>query len=135
MIIREATPEEEVAFFGQRDPGMRHLSCAVVDGQPIAMAGVIRDPRYQGSLFEEDGRWIGFLDVREPMTVPWMAVVAIRRFLLEQTEPVIVQWDDALPTAEPLLRALKFQPTAEFIPDFRQPSRKLRIWLWQPSPQ
>lgn len=136
MIIREPTPEEERAFFGANDPAIRDLRCAVVGGQVVAMSGVIRDPRYYGTIFEEDGRWVGFLQLA-PDSAPLgvNAVIAMRRYLESQTEPLIVQWDDAYPTAEKLLRVLGFTPTDEFLPDIRNPPRKLRVWSWQPSPR
>jgi len=136
MLIRDATPQEERAFFGSNDPTIRDLRCAVTGDTVVAMAGVIRDPRFCGSIFEEDGRWIGFLQLA-PDAAPLgvHAVIAMRRYLETQTEPIIVQWDDAYPTAEKLLRVLGFTPTDEFIPDFRNISRKLKVWLWQPSPQ
>lgn len=136
MLIREATPEDEVAFFGRRDPATRDLRCAVIDGKIVAMSGVMRDPRYYGSIFEEDGRWIGFLTVA-PDVAPlgWPVVVAMRQFLKTQTEPLVVQHDDQEPKAERLLRLLGFTPTDEFVPDFRNPSRKLRTWAWLPPLQ
>jgi len=134
MLIREPTPEEERAFFGYRDPAIRDLQCAVIDGRVAAMCGVIRDPRYYGSIFEEEGRWVGFLQLA-PDAAPLgvHAVVAMRHYLKKQTEPIIVQWDDAYPTAEKLLRVLGFAPTDEFMPDYRDFSRKLRVWIWHPS--
>jgi hypothetical protein len=135
MLIREPTPEEEVAFFGYNDPAIRDLRCAVIGSQVVAMAGVIRDPRYYGSIFEEDGRWIGFLQLAsDAPKLGAMAVVAMRHYLKSQTDPIIVQWDDSYPTAEKLLRVLGFIPTEEFMASLRHPSQKLRIWLWQPSP-
>ena len=133
MIIRDLTPEEEKAFFGHRDPAIRDMQCAEIDGKVVAVCGVIRDPRYYGSIFEEDGRWIGFFQVApDAPSVGAMAVVAMRQYLKRQTEPIIVQWDDAYPTAEKLLRVLGFTPTEEFMPDYRETSRKLRVWTWQP---
>lgn len=136
MLIRAATPDEEISFLGHRDPCIRELRCAIVDGEVVAMSGVMRDPRYHGSIFEEDGEWIGFFSVAPgARLIGWAVVAAMRQFLKEQTEPVIVQWDDQFPTAERLLLALGFQRTDRIIADFRQPSRKLRIWIWQPLPQ
>lgn len=133
MIIREPTPAEEAAFFGGNDPAIRDLRCATIGGTVVAMAGVIRDPRYYGSVFEEDGRWIGFLQLAPDAALLGVhAVIAMRRYLETQTEPIIVQWDDAYPTAEKLLRVLGFTPTDEFMPDYRDISKKLRVWLWQP---
>jgi hypothetical protein len=136
MEIRDATPEEEIAFYGRHDDNVRDLKCAVIDGAVVAMSGVLRDPRFADTIFEERGRWFGFLELA-PGAAPlgWRAVAAIRAYLRQRTEPIIVQWDDALPKAERLLTVLGFQRTDEFIHDFRDPSRKLRIWQWQPSPQ
>jgi RimJ/RimL family protein N-acetyltransferase len=136
MQIREATAEEERAFFGRNDPAVRDLRCAVVDGTVVAMSGLMRDPVYYGSLFEEDGRWIGFLSLA-PGAKPlgWAAVVAMRHFMQTQTEPIVVQHDDRHPKAERLLKALGFRPTDEFKPHFLEKHRKLRTWLWQRSPQ
>jgi hypothetical protein len=130
--IRRASPEDELAFFGRHDPSARDLHCAVIGGKIVAMSGAVRDPRYYGSIFEEDGRWIGFLSMG-PDAVPlgWQAVVAMRQFLKTQTEPMVVQHDHTEPKAERLLRALGFQPTDEYAADLRNPARKLRIWLWQ----
>jgi len=136
MQIRAATAEEEKAFFGRNDPSVRDLRCAVIGDKVVAMSGVMRDPRYYGSVFEEDGRWIGFLSLAEEAPLlGWPAVVAMRQFLKSQTEPVVVQHDHDEPKAERLLRVLGFVPTEEIIPDFRDPSRRLRTWQWQPQPQ
>lgn len=137
MDIRPATAEEELAFFGHNDPCIRELKAGIQDGKVVAMSGVIRDPRYHGSLFEEDGRWIGFFQLAPDVSpqLGFQPVLAIRHWLQEQTESVIVQCDDAYPKAEKLLTILGFKPTDEFQADFRQPSRKLRIWIWQHSAQ
>lgn len=136
MLIRPATAEDELAFFGRHDPAVRDLRCAVVDGEIVAMSGLMRDPSYYGSLFEDEGRWIGFLTLK-PGAAPlgWPAVVAIRQFLRTQTETIIVQHDDLEPKAERLLKVLGFQPTDEFKPHFLEKTRKLRTWAWQPQPQ
>lgn len=136
MDIRPATPEEERAFFAHNDPCIRDLMAGVQDGHVIAMAGVMRDPRYHGSIFEEDGRWIAFLQLA-PNIPPlgFQPVLAMRHYLKQQTEDIIVMCDDTLPKAEKLLSVLGFSPTDKFEADFRQPTRKLRIWLWQHSPQ
>jgi hypothetical protein len=136
MLIRAATPEEEKAFFGRNDPSVRDLRCAVIEGKVVAMSGVIRDPRFYGSVFEEDGRWIGFLSLADGApALGWPAVAAMRQFLKTQTEPMVVQHDHGEPKAERLLQVLGFKPTNEIIPDFRDPSRRLRTWAWQPQPQ
>lgn len=133
MQIREMTEDEERDFFGRNDPSIRALSGAFVDGKCIAVAGVIRDPLYYGTMFEEDGRWIGFLQLADG-TAPLgpHVVIAMRHFLKKQAEPLIVQCEDFLPKAEKLLAVLGFTPTDRYEADFRMPSRKLRIWKWQP---
>lgn len=132
MQIRAATAEEEKAFFGRNDPSIRDLRCAVIDGCVVAMSGLMRDPHYYGSVFEEDGRWFGFLSLADGApALGWPAVVAMRQFLKSQTEPVVVQHDDTQPKAERLLTVLGFVKTDQSLPDFRDPKRKLRIWEWQ----
>jgi hypothetical protein len=136
MEIRDATPEEERAFFAHNDPCIRDLKAGIEDGKVVAMAGVIRDPRYHGSMFEEDGRWVGFLQLA-PDVPPLGAkpVLAMRQYLKVQAEDIIVMCDETLPKAERLLKVLGFLPTNELQADFRQPSRKLRIWAWRVSRQ
>ena len=132
MEIRRATPEDERAFFAHNDPCIRDLFAGIEDGKVIAMAGVIRDPRYHGSMFEEMGRWIGFLQLADDVPpLGARAVHAMRAYLKRQTEDIIVQCSDVHPKAERLLTLLGFIPTEEFMPVFRHPERKLRIWQWQ----
>jgi hypothetical protein len=136
MDIRDATPEEERAFFGHNDPCMRELKAGVEDGKVIAMSGVMRDPRYHGSIFEEDGRWIGFLQLAPDVPpLGFQPVLAMRHWLKSQREEIIVQCDDALPKAEKLLGVLGFTRTDEVMADFRRPGVKLRIWTWRPQQQ
>lgn len=134
MEIRPATPEEEREFFAHNDPCIRDLVAGLIDGVVVAMAGVIRDPRYHGSIFEEDGRWIGFLSLApgaQPLGM--RPVLVMRQYLKAQTEDIVVMCDETKPKAERLLTILGFKPTDELQADFRQPSRKLRIWAWQSS--
>lgn len=136
MLIREMTREEEHKFFGRNDPCLEHLSGAFIDGECVAVCGVMRDPRFYGSMFEEDGRWIGFLQLL-PTTKPLgaQAVIEMRRWMQRFTAPIEVQHHDEHPKAEKLLQVLGFKPTDRFEADHRKPSRKLRIWKWQPSAQ
>lgn len=132
MEIRRATAEDEREFFAHNDPCIRDLYAGIENGNVIAMAGVIRDPRYHGSMLEEMGRWIGFLQLADDvLPLGARAVHAMRAYLKQQTEDIIVQCEDALPKSERLLRLLGFQPTEEFMPVFRHPERKLRVWLWR----
>lgn len=134
MEIRRATPEEEAAFLGHVDDAIRDLFGGFVDGKPVAMSGVMRDPRYHGSIFEEEGRWIGFLSVApEVPPLGAKAVRAMRAYLRTQHEDIIVMQDHGFPTAEKLLKVLGFIPTDKYEADFRQPSKKLRIWQWRQS--
>ena len=121
-------------FFAHNDPCIRDLYAGIVNGKVVAMAGVIRDPRFHGSMFEEMGRWIGFLQVADDVPpLGAKAVHAMRAYLKRQSEDIIVQCENAFPKAEKLLRILGFKPTEEFMPVFRNPERKLRVWLWRHS--
>lgn len=132
MEIRTPTPQEEAAFFGHNSPHIRDLFAGFVDGKCVAMCGVMRDPRFAGSIFEENGRWIAFLQLApDAQPLGAKAVLAIRRYLKAQTEPIVAQCEDFQPKAERLLAILGFKPTDRFEADFRQRTRKLRIWTWQ----
>jgi hypothetical protein len=133
MDIRPATLEEEVAFFGRRDEAVRDLMAGVENGKVIAMAGLCRDPRYYGSIFEDAGRWIGFLQLA-PDTPPlgFQPVLAMRHYLRGQSEDIIVQCDDRMPKAEKLLTVLGFKPTDQCT---QFSGHKLRIWLYRNRPQ
>lgn len=133
MEIRPATPAEEREFFAHNDPCIRDLMAGLIDGAVVAMAGVMRDPRYHGSIFEEDGRWIGFLQLA-PGAAPLgpKPVRAMQRYLKTQAEAIIVLCDETQPKAERLLKILGFTPTDHYEADFRLPTRKLRSWTWQP---
>lgn len=136
MDIRPATAAEELAFFGHNDDAVRDLMAGVENGRVIAMAGLMRDPRFHGSIFEEDGRWIGFLQLAPDVPpLGFQPVLAIRHYLRGCAEDVIVLCDNTLPKAEKLLGVLGFKPTEKFEADFRQPTRKLRVWVWQQRQQ
>jgi esterase/lipase superfamily enzyme len=134
MLIREATPDEERAFFGKNDPAVSGLHCAEIDGKVVAVSGLYRDYNYFGSLFEDGGRQIAFLSVLpDAPLLGWPAVVAMRRFLKSRDDTIVVQQDDEFPQSEKLLRVLGFKRTEKFMADFHTNTRKLRIWEWQPS--
>lgn len=138
MIIRPATELDQLRFYGLVDTSLRELRCAEVDGKVVAMCGLIRNPLFADSIFEEDGGWIGFLELApgaEPLG--WPAVVAMRQFLKTCREKITFQHDSQHPKAERLLTVLGLRPTGKVITDFSDPTRKnkLRIWEWQPSPQ
>lgn len=138
MIIRPATEADQLAFYGLVDPSLRELRCAEVSGRVVAMCGLVRDPLFADSILEDDGAWIGFLELA-PDAAPlgWPAVVAMRQFLKTCREKITFQHDAQHPKAERLLTVLGLRPTNQVIMDFRDPARKnkLRIWEWQPSPQ
>jgi len=131
--IRDATPEEVKAFYGQRTRGLVDIFGAFDGDRCIGLCGVMRDPRFQGSIFEEQGRLIAFLNVADvPKHFGIWIIKGIADYLKKQTEPVFVQCEDnRYPQAERLLRVVGFKPTDEFWADFRDPSQKLRLWKWQ----
>lgn len=129
------TAAEELAFFGRNDPGLKALRGMFdADNRCIAAAGVMRDPRFYQSMFEEDGAWIGFLQLAPGASpIGAHAVVAMRHWLKNHADmPIQVQHEGFQPKAERLLTILGFKPTDKYQADFRKPSRKLRIWIWQP---
>ncbi len=131
--IRKATPEEIRDFYGSRVHGLVDIFGAFDGESCIGMCGVMRDPRYIGSLFEEKGRLVGFLDMREtPQSFGPRAVKAILSYLRNQGKTIYVQCEDyRFPKASRLLGILGFEPTEEIWADFRNPSQKLRLWKWQ----
>lgn len=136
MEIRRPTADELRAFYGYADFGFRDVFCGVVDGRIVAVSGTVPDPRYEGTIFEDDYPFVGFLELAPGVTegLGPQAVRAIRRYLRAQTQPIIVQHDDGYPKAERLLRVLGLTPTDDFRIDLRA-NRPLRIWIWQPSLQ
>jgi hypothetical protein len=107
--IRPATGEEILAFYAQRLL-LHHV--AVVDGEPVAMAGVARDG---------DELW-AFLDVGEHAKAAGAAIIiAMRRKLKELKQTVFVQCENE--QAERLLAAIGFAPTQRM-------RGKLRVWTY-----
>jgi hypothetical protein len=141
MIIRTPTEQEKREFWGmadgeRNDPRIRDVKGAFVNGKMVGVAGVMRHPAFFGSIFEEDGPWIGFLQMDMEAKVSGAAIVVeMRHYLKTQTEPILIQHDDAFPQAKRLLEILGFRPTHLEARDLRNSSRILRIWKWQPSPQ
>ena len=134
MEIRQATPEEIEAFYPKNPMFPIEAHGAFVDGKPIAMAGILREPLYYGTLVEDLGGLIGFLDVREKTDgLGANAIRAIRRWLRDRNETITVQCDDGFPGAERLLRLLGFQPTEDKRADEREKGQRLRMWTWQRS--
>lgn len=132
VIIRPASRQEISAFYPKSPITPLDAEVAIVDGEPIAMGGVVREPLAAGTLLEDDAPLIAFLDVRKqtgPLGVK--AVLAMRRGLKRHGVKVLVQCDADHPTAERLLRLLGFKPTDKLRADARERGHKLRIWQWQ----
>ena len=132
--VRSATKEEIRSYLGFLPRGIRFVSAAVRDGEIVAMSGVVRDPLVYGSILEEEGRWIAFLDVtgfdpREGVR----AVKAIAQRLKSLNDEIWVYCETKHPKAERLLAVLGFQPTDEIRPNWRNYEQKLRMWKW-PKP-
>lgn len=133
ISTREAVDADFRAMLGFRPAGIR-LAYVAVDGErPIAVAGVMRDPAYVGSILEEEGRWIAFFETQEelPFSLAARIVVQLGRGLQQMQEEVWVQCDNSHATAERFCRMLGFQPTDQFSACWRDPKRKLRMWKWQ----
>jgi hypothetical protein len=142
MIIREPTEAEQRAFWGAgfdreaKDNRVRDLKAAFIDGKPVGISGVMRDPAFHGSIFEEEGPWIGFFQIHPDVELPGaMIVVAMRQYLKQQREPILIQHDHRFPQAEKLLRILGFHPTHVMRPGLNDPSCMMRTWKWQPPQQ
>ena len=131
--IRPASPDEMKSFYyGVRIQEVSDVYGAFVDGECIGMSGIMRDPAYFGTLWEEEGRMIGFLDIRANHPgLGVRAVRAIRSYLCTRNHAIYVQCDtNTVPQAERLLRLLGFSPTEEMETDMRN-KKSVRVWKWQ----
>lgn len=132
--FREITMEELRSFFGGvAYPGVEHVSGAFVDGKMVAVCGILCDPIYYGTMFEENGRRIGFIDATEDVKkLGYKAILAVRDYLKKVDRDLYVQCDEHnYSTAPKLLRVLGFIETDEFEKDARNTNRTVRIWKWQ----
>lgn len=137
IFTREATREDFYALLGFRPAGFRIAYVAIDGAEPFALAGIMRDPAYVGTLLEEEGPWIAVFEARRPLPKILAAriVVELRRGIVAMGEEVLVQCDDAFPSAERFCAALGFRPTDKTSTCWKDPKRKLRMWKWQPLAQ
>ncbi len=131
--IRPATPTEIKEFYhGIRVQEIVDAFGAFADDECLGIGGTIRDPSYFGTLWEEDGRMIGFLDVRKKTkNLGIQAIMAMRKYLRSRPYDTYVQCDsNTVAQAERLLRLLGFAPTEEEEIDMRN-KQAVRVWKWQ----
>lgn len=131
--VRDATPDDLRAMLGYAPRGLRLAMMAFDGREPIGLVGIIREPSYVGSILEDEGRWIGFFELKKNISdIGLRAIRGIAYRLRELREEIWVQCDDTHPTAERFCTILGFRPTDQFCASWRDPSRKLRMWKWQP---
>jgi RimJ/RimL family protein N-acetyltransferase len=134
--IRQASIDEMKEFYGgYYVPDVIEVYGAFVNGKPIGVCGIRRDPDYFGTLFENDGRIIGFFDAKEDLKAAGLrAVLAMVAFLKKNKRTVYVQADtNNHKTASKLLKTLGFVETDETEKDARNPDNIMRLWKWQDS--
>lgn len=131
--IRPISYEEMKAFYnGIRAREVSEIFGAFIDGECVGVSGVMRDPAYFGTLFEKEGRIIGFLDIKADLKgFGPRAVRAIRTYLRAQPHDIYVQCDAAAYlTAPRLLRLLGFSPTGNTETNM-QTKQSIEVWKWQ----
>lgn len=132
--FREPTIDEIKQFYGGISyPGLNEGLALFVNGKMVGMAGIIRDPSHWGTLFEENGKKIGFIDADpEAKLAGYRAVLAIKDYMKTKCDELYVQCDvNNYASAPRLLAALGFKETDEISKDSRNTSRTMRIWKWQ----
>jgi hypothetical protein len=135
IIIRMASPDEMKSFYGGiRIQEVRDLLGAFIGERCIGMAGVMRDPSYFGTIFEEDGSMIGFLDIKDHNHASGAKIIrAIRSYLKSHKETIHVQCDEVnFQNAGRLLKILGFIELNETETDVRN-KKRLKVWRWQHS--
>ena len=115
-------------------PKMEFVHVCLVDGKPVAVAGIIPDPDYAGSWMDDGAKPMAFMDVGKefPKHLGFDAVRRLRDVLTKRPGEVFVQHDHKFPTAEKLLRAIGFTPTGEWRRDMQGTGRHLQIWRRPP---
>lgn len=134
---REAVREDFYAMMGFRPAGFRIAYVAIDGNEPIALAGLMRDPSYVGTFLEEEGPWVAVFETRRPLP-PILAariIAALRHGIRALGEEIWVQCDDSFPSAERFCKTLGFTPTDKTSISWKDPKRKLRMWRWQPLAQ
>lgn len=103
------------------------------DGTAIGMAGILREPTHFGTIFEDEGRWIGFLDVTDDLKrIGSRAIRTMRTYLKGQhNKEIIVLCDENnFPDAGRLLKIIGFVKTDASEVDPRS-KKKVQVWKWQ----
>lgn len=97
------------------------------------MGGLVKQRSHFGTIFEDEARHIGFLDVRGDLGKHGRkTVLALRSQLRARGHEVYVQCDSAsFPSATRLLKLLGFSPTGET--EVNMATRELiEVWKWRP---
>lgn len=132
--IRPASNEEIKSFYnGIRVREIQEAFGLFRENQCIAVSGTLVDPSHFGTIFENEGRIIGFLDTREKISDIAIHVVRMmRRHLLALGREVYVQCDvERHPQAPRLMTLLGFVPTGEMQTNM-ETRRPIEVWKWQP---
>lgn len=133
VVTRRLTAEELKKFYyGVRIQEVEEAFGYFINGKCIAAAGIMCDPGYYGTIFEDDGSRYGFIDVREMGKIIARRVIhEMREHLKERNKTLYVQCDDVnYPDAWKLLKVLGFIQTDKTEMDMRS-KQQLRIWKWQ----
>ena len=116
-------------------PRIEWAKAIFADGEMVALAGILPDPAYSGSILEDEARTIAFFESRRELK-PDARLDIVRRLrgaLREMGRTVYIQHDSELPNSEKFLRVLGFEPTNEIKRDLRNTGKMLRIWQWRCS--
>jgi RimJ/RimL family protein N-acetyltransferase len=132
--VRPATVAE-LKFFYEAVvlPAYEEVRGLFLDGKLVAVCGVLPDPSYTGTFLDDEAPTIGFFDALPGLekTIGFDIVRRIRGWLKEQGRTILVQCDDAHPTAEKFLRTLGFKPSGERRRHLQNSDRMLEIWRWE----
>lgn len=132
--MKPPTVADIKAFYaGIYYPGIQDAMAAYIDGKVVGIAGVLRDPVYDGTIIEEHGKIIGFIDAEpEAKCLGVNAILAIRQYLRDRGREICVLCDsNNYPDAPKLLTVLGFKETSEVQRDSRNTKRTMQVWTWQ----
>jgi hypothetical protein len=129
--FRRATEPELKLFYETAVlPKMEFVHICMMDGKPVAVAGIIPDPDYTGSWMDDGAKPMAFMDIGKdfPKHLGFDAVRRLRDVLKKYRSDVFVQHDHQFPSAVKLLHALGFRPTGVWRRDMQNTGRHLQIW-------
>ena len=133
VVIRKLTPGEIRDFYyGVLSQEVIEAFGSFVSGKCVGVCGIMKEPSHFGTLFEEYGRCIGFLDVRENYKELGLRYVRkMIRYIKEKNIDIYVKCDSSsFPQAKRLLKILGFTPTGEM--DINVMTREpIEVWKWQ----